>query len=142
MKKRVLFLCTGNSARSQMAEGLVNRDFAEVIDADSAGTDPQGLNSFAVLVMAEIGIDISANVSEHIRNYEGQSFDYVITLCDDANEKCPLFLGGVKRLHMGFADPAKAQGGEDEKLKEFRRVRDEIRHRMRDFFNRELNAQR
>ncbi len=137
MKKKVLFLCTGNSARSQMAEGLVNHDFAGEIEADSAGTDPQGLNPNAVQAMAELGIDISRSTSDHISKYEGQHFDYVITLCDDANKNCPVFFGGVKRLHMGFPDPAKATGSDEEILREFRRVRDEIRARMHDFFQSE-----
>lgn len=139
MKRKVLFLCTGNSARSQMAEGLVNHDFAGAIEAFSAGTDPQGLNTYAVQVMSELGIDISDNTSEHISKYEGQTFDYVITLCDDANENCPVFFGGVKRLHMGFSDPAKATGSDAEILRLFSLVRDEIRSRMREFFSRELN---
>lgn len=134
MKKKVLFLCTGNSARSQMAEGLVNHDFSGAVEVYSAGTDPQGLNTFAVRVMAELGIDISGNISEHISKYEGRPFDYVITLCDDANKNCPVFSGGVKRLHMGFPDPAKATGSDAEILAEFRRVRDEIRERMNDYF--------
>jgi len=138
LKKRVLFLCTGNSCRSQMAEGIANHDFAGRIEAFSAGTEPQGLNPRAVQVMAEIGIDISGNSSDHLSRYEGQPFDYVITLCGDANENCPLFFGGVKRLHMGFEDPAKAQGTEDELMNAFRRVRDEIRRQMREFFEQEL----
>lgn len=141
MKMRVLFLCTGNSARSQMAEGLVNHDFAEEIQAYSAGTDPQGLNPTAVQAMSGLGIDISGQFSKHIDAFKGQSFDYVITLCDDANEKCPLFLGGVNRLHIGFPDPAKAPGGENERLAEFRRVRDEIRQRMNDFFSSEMESE-
>lgn len=139
LKKKVLFLCTGNSARSQMAEGLVNHDFAGEIEAYSAGTDPQGLNSNATRVMAELGIDISGATSDHLRKYEGQPFDYVITLCDDANKNCPVFFGGVKRLHMGFPDPAKATGSAEDILGEFRRVRDEIRVGMRDYFKSELN---
>ncbi|AMV70460.1 arsenate reductase ArsC [Desulfuromonas carbonis] len=140
VKKRVLFLCTGNSCRSQMAEGLVNHDFAGRVAAFSAGTEPHGLNPRAVQVMAELGIDISANSSDHISRYESQPFDYVITLCGDANEKCPLFFGGVRRLHMGFDDPPRARGSEDEVLAVYRRVRDEIRHTMQDFFRRELAA--
>ena len=133
-KKRVLFLCTGNSCRSQMAEGIINHDFADQLEACSAGTEPHGLNPKAVLVMAEIGIDISGNSSDHISRYEHQHFDYVITLCGDANEKCPLYIGGVKRLHIGFADPPKATGTEDEILQVYRRVRDEIRQQLGDFF--------
>ncbi|OHB32587.1 MAG: arsenate reductase [Desulfuromonadaceae bacterium GWC2_58_13] len=138
MPKKVLFLCTGNSCRSQMADGLVNHDFAGRIEAYSAGTEPHGLNPKAVRVMAEIGIDIGGNRSDHISRYEGQPFDYVITLCGDANERCPLFFGGTRRLHMGFDDPPKATGTEEEVLNVYRRVRDEIRTAMRDFFEREL----
>ncbi len=140
MKKKALFLCTGNSARSQMAEGLVNHDFAGTIEAFSAGTDPQGLNKYAVQAMSELGIDISSSASKHISKYEGQTFDYVITLCDDANENCPVFFGGVKRLHMGFPDPAKATGSDEEILVEFSRIRDKIRARMNGFFESELTT--
>ncbi|MDY6849973.1 MAG: arsenate reductase ArsC [Geoalkalibacter sp.] len=136
--KNVLFLCTGNSCRSQMAEGIVNQDFADRLQAFSAGIDPQGLNPRAVQVMAELDIDIGAQSSDHLSLYEGQSFDYVITLCGDASESCPLFFGGVKREHLGFPDPARAQGSEEEILDEFRRVRDEIRARLQEFFTAEL----
>lgn len=138
MKKRVLFLCTGNSCRSQMADGLINHDFVDRIEAFSAGTDPHGLNPRAVQVMKEIDIDISGNSSDHISKYKGQAFDYVITLCGDANDKCPLFFGGVQRLHMGFEDPPKAKGTEEEIMAVYRRVRDEIRTRLGDFFRNEL----
>ena len=138
MKKQVLFLCTGNSCRSQMADGIINHDLSAQIEAFSAGTEPHGLNPKAVQVMAEIGIDISANSSDHISKYDGQSFDYVITLCGDANEKCPLFFGGVKRMHIGFDDPPKATGTEEEILNVYRRVRDEILQQLGDFFRREL----
>jgi len=136
--KKVLFLCTGNSCRSQMADGLVNHDFAGRIEAFSAGTEPHGLNPRAVQVMVELGIDISGNSSDHISNYEGESFDYVITLCGDANEKCPLFFGGVRRIHMGFDDPPRATGSEEEVMAVYRRVRDEIRKAMQNFFEKEL----
>jgi len=139
MKKKVLFLCTGNSCRSQMADGLINHDFATQIEAFSAGTEPHGLNPRAVQVMAELGIDISANSSDHLSKYEGQRFDYVITLCGDANEKCPLFFGGVKRIHMGFDDPPKATGTDEEVLNVYRRVRDEIRQQLGDYFRSELS---
>lgn len=138
MPKKVLFLCTGNSCRSQMADGIVNHDFAGRIEACSAGTEPHGLNPRAVEVMKEIGIDISSNSSDHISRYEGQNFDYVITLCGDANEKCPLFFGGVQRLHMGFPDPPKATGTDEEIMAVYRQVRDDIRRQMREFFDTEL----
>lgn len=136
--KNVLFLCTGNSCRSQMADGIINHDFAGEIRAFSAGTEPHGLNPRAVEVMAEIGIDISANSSDHISRYEGQPFDYVMTLCGDANDKCPLFFGGVKRVHIGFDDPPKATGTDDQVMNVYRRVRDEIRSQLGEFFRREL----
>lgn len=138
MPKKVLFLCTGNSCRSQMADGMVNHDFAGRIEACSAGTEPHGLNPRAVEVMKEIGIDISTYSSDHISKYEGQNFDYVITLCGDANEKCPLFFGGVQRLHMGFPDPPKATGTDEEIMAVYRQVRDDIRRQMREFFDTEL----
>jgi arsenate reductase len=121
-----------------MAEGLINHDFPEQIEAYSAGTEPHGLNPLAVLVMAEIGIDISGNRSDHISQYDGQSFDYVMTLCGDANEKCPVFFGGVRRTHIGFDDPPKALGSEQQILAVYRRVRDEIRQQLGDYFRREL----
>ncbi len=138
MMKKVLFLCTGNSCRSQMADGLVNHDFAGRVEAFSAGTEPHGLNPKAVQVMAELGIDISGNASDPLDKYQGQRFDYVITLCGDANEKCPLFFGGVQRRHIGFDDPPKAVGTEEEIMNVYRLVRDEIRQAMREFFEGEL----
>jgi arsenate reductase len=138
-KKKVLFLCTGNSSRSQMAEGLVMHDFAGEIEAYSAGTDPQGVNHYAIQAMYELGIDISQKKSEHISIYQNRQFDYVITLCDNANEKCPVFFGGVQRVHMGFRDPGDTVGDPDEILNQFRLVRDDIRSRMHDFFAGELD---
>jgi len=140
--KRVLFLCTGNSCRSQMADGIVNHDFPGKIKAVSAGTEPHGLNSRAVQVMSEIGIDISQNSSDHISKYAAQSFDYVITLCGDADEKCPMVFGGVNRTHIGFDDPPKATGTEEEVMQVYRRVRDEIRQQLGKFFKKEINGGR
>lgn len=139
-KKRVLFLCTGNSCRSQIADGIINYDFGEQIRAFSAGTEPHGLNPKAIAVMAEIGIDISGNSSDHISKYDRLSFDYVITLCGDADEKCPITFGGVKRTHIGFDDPPKATGTEEEIMAVYRRVRDEIRRDLGDFFRKELET--
>lgn len=133
-KKRVLFLCTGNSCRSQMADGIINHDFGDRIEAFSAGTEPHGLNPKAVQVMAEIGIDISANSSDHLSKYDGQQFDFAITLCGDADEKCPMLIGGAKRKHIGFDDPPKASGSEEEILEVYRRVRDEIRQQLGEYF--------
>lgn len=136
--RKVLFLCTGNSARSQMAEGLVNHDFADELDAYSAGTDPQELNPDAVRAMAELGIDISKAGSRHVSEFAGQAFDYVITLCDDANKNCPIFFGNGKRVHFGLRDPAEAAGSEDEVSAVFRTARDEIRKKIGDYFKNEL----
>ena len=133
MKKRVLFLCTSNSCRSQMAEALVNHDLGDQFEAFSAGTDPKPLHPLAIRVLSEIGIDHSSARSKHMDEFAGQAFDFVITLCDSANETCPLFFGGVRRAHLGFDDPAKAEGTEEEKLAVFRRVRDEIRTQVEAF---------
>lgn len=133
MKKRVLFLCTHNSCRSQMAEGLVNHDLGDRFQAYSAGTEATHVNPVAIQVLAEIGVDISGHRSKTIDEFADQQFDYVITLCDSANEQCPLFFGGVQREHIGFDDPSRLEGSEREVLPEFRRVRDEIRRRLTDY---------
>ncbi len=116
MKKRVLFLCTANSCRSQMAEGIVNHFFGDKIAAFSAGTEASYVNPTAIEVMKEIGIDISRQQSKNLTAFDGQSFDYVITLCGSANEACPLYIGGTKKTHIGFDDPAKATGTQDDIL--------------------------
>ena len=129
-KLKILYLCTGNSCRSQMAEGWTRHLKSNAIDAYSAGVEPHGIDPRAVKVMAEVGIDISGQVSKHLDTLQGIEFDYVITLCDHANESCPLFLGKTRRLHMGFDDPPKLASGspnEEESLRHYRRVRDEIR---------------
>jgi len=123
-----------------MAEGLVNFDLGDHIEAFSAGTEATRVNPLAAKVMAEIGIDLSGHRSKILDEFAGEPFDYVITLCGDANEKCPLFFGGVQRLHIGFEDPSRLPGSEEEVLPEYRRVRDEIRQRMREFFAKELAA--
>ena len=133
MKQKVLFLCTHNSCRSQMAEGIVNHDLGERFQAYSAGTEATGVNPMAVLVLAELGIDISSGFSKTLDRFSGESFDHVITLCGSANEQCPLFFGGVRRVHLGFDDPSQGEGSPEEKLPEFRRVRDEIRSRLRSY---------
>jgi len=127
VKKKVLFLCTANSARSQMAEALVNHDLGDRFEAFSAGTSPTTPRPEALKVLAEIGIDHSGARAKSMDGFAAQTFDFVITLCDGANETCPLFFGGVKREHLGFEDPARAAGTEDERLAAFRRVRDQIR---------------
>jgi len=129
-KLRVLFLCTGNSCRSQMAEGWARRLKGEAIEPYSAGTKPQGLNPLAVRAMAEAGVDISGGSSKHLDDLRNVSFDYVVTVCDNANESCPMFPGRTKLVHVGFDDPprlAKDAGSEDEAMPYYRRVRDEIR---------------
>lgn len=135
MKKQILFLCTHNSCRSQMAEGLANHFLGDRFQAFSAGTEATSVNPKAIAVMADIGIDISSHYSKTMDEFDGEKFDYVITLCGDANEKCPLFFGGVERMHMGFSDPSKATGTDEEVLREFRRVRDEIKTKLLDFFS-------
>jgi arsenate reductase len=134
MKKRVLFLCTANSSRSQMAEGIANHLWGDDLEAYSAGTQASFVNPAAIEVMKEIGIDISKQRSKNLSEFDGQNFDYVITLCGDANEACPLYIGGAKKTHIGFDDPAKATGTQEEILNEFRRVRDEIREKLSNFF--------
>ncbi|MDO9079603.1 MAG: arsenate reductase ArsC [Desulfuromonadales bacterium] len=133
MKKRVLFLCTHNSCRSQMAEGLVNHFLGDRYQAFSAGTEATSVNLRAVKVMQELGIDISVQRSKTLDEFDDERFDYVITLCGDAHERCPLFFGGVERLHIGFHDPSPATGSEEEILVEFRQVRDEIRKTLLEY---------
>jgi arsenate reductase len=135
MKKRVLFLCTHNSCRSQIAEGLVNHYLGDRLQAFSAGTEATRVNPLAVRVMAELGINILHHYSKTIDEFDGQHFDHVITLCGDANEKCPLFFGGVQRAHMGFDDPSRLSGTEKDVLPEFRRVRDELRQKLIEFLS-------
>ncbi len=128
---KVLFLCTGNSARSQMAEGLLRHLACDRFEVFSAGTHPAGLNPIAVQVMREIGIDISGHRSKHVDEFSGQTFDCVFTVCDNAREACPFFPGGGKRIHHGFEDPAAA--APERQLEVFRRVRDEIVARLKEF---------
>lgn len=137
-KIKVLFLCTANAARSQMAAGIVRHDFGGRIATWSAGINPKEVSSLAVMVLDEIGIDISGETSDHLDRYKNMHFDYVITLCDDANEKCPVFFGGVNRLHMGFPDPPHSNVQSPENLQRFREVRDAIRKEMKEFFSRVL----
>lgn len=139
MKKRILILCTGNSCRSQMAEGFL-KSFDENFEVYSAGTKPaKRVNPFAVKAMKEIGIDISNGIAEDVGKYLYQSFDYVITVCDNAKETCPVFMGDVKhRLHIGFDDPADAVGTEEEVMPVYRKVRDEIKRDFFEFYKKEL----
>jgi arsenate reductase (thioredoxin) len=133
MKKRVLILCTGNSARSQMAEGLLRHDAGGRFEVESAGTKPGHVRPEAIAAMKELGIDISGHRSKHVDEFKGQSFDYVVTVCDNAKESCPVFPGHTKRIHNAFEDPAAFQGTEEERLALFRRVRDEIRGYLKTF---------
>ena len=133
MKGRVLILCTGNSARSQMAEGLLKHDAGDRFEVESAGTKPGRVRPEAIAVMKELGIDISGHRSKHVNEFQGLSFDYVLTVCDNAKESCPVFPGQTKRIHKAFEDPAAFQGTEAERLALFRRVRDEIRDYLREF---------
>ncbi len=126
-KLKVLFLCTGNSCRSQMAEGWARALKGDIIEPYSAGLEAHGLNPRAVQVMAEAGVDISAQRSKTVDALPDVPFDYVVTVCDQAAEACPLFPGQAKVIHRGFTDPARATGSEEEILAVFRRVRDEIR---------------
>jgi arsenate reductase (thioredoxin) len=127
---KVLFLCTGNSCRSQMAEGWANALKAGAVEAYSAGVEPHGMNDRAIKVMREAGVDITGQYSKHVNELAGVAFDYVVTVCDHANETCPVFAGNTKRIHVGFDDPprlAKEAKTEEEALAHYRRVRDEIR---------------
>jgi arsenate reductase (thioredoxin) len=132
-KKRVLILCTGNSARSQMAEGLLRYDGGARFEVESAGTQPTRVRAEAIAAMREIGIDISAQRSKSVAEFIGRPFDYVITVCDHAREHCPVFPADVQRIHWSFDDPAAVAGEEATRLAAFRRVRDELRARLREF---------
>ncbi len=131
--KEVLILCTANSCRSQMAEGLINHYLGNQWKAYSAGFEPSFVNPGAIKAMGELGIDISRHTSKGLDAFAGKSFDLVVTVCGDADEKCPVFPGGTKKVHMGFPDPAKAAGTEEEKMQVFRSVRDEMRARLLTF---------
>lgn len=133
MKQRVLILCTGNSARSQMAEGLLRDMAGDRFDVVSAGTVASFVRPQAIEVMAEEGIDISDHHSKSVDVFVGQPFDYVITVCDNANETCPAFPGRAERIHWSFEDPAEAEGTKDDVLAVFRRVRDEISSKLAEF---------
>ena len=126
----MLFLCTHNSARSQMAEGLLRHLAGDRFEVMSAGTEATHIRQQAVRAMDELGIDISAQESKTLDRYLGQQFDYVITVCDQANEACPIFPGARRRLHWSFEDPAQASGTEEERLRVFRSVRNAIKERI------------
>lgn len=130
MKQRVLILCTGNSARSQMAEGWLRHLAADRFDVVSAGTHPSTVNPFAIQAMAEVGVDLSGHRSKAVKEFLGQPFDYVITVCDQAAEACPVFPGPAQRIHWSFPDPAAVQGSDAVRLATFRTVRDAIQQRL------------
>ncbi|MCA1564481.1 MAG: arsenate reductase ArsC [Acidobacteria bacterium] len=132
-RTRVLILCTGNSARSQMAEGLLRHDGGGRFEVESAGVSPSRVRAEAVEAMREVGIDISGQRSKSVEEFAGQAFDYVITVCDNAREQCPFFPAGTRRIHWSFDDPASAEGDLEARLAVFRRVRDEIRARLAGF---------
>src|SRR5215469_2790239 len=131
--KRILVLCTGNSARSQMGEGLFRAEVGDDFDVFSAGTKPSSVRPEAIAVMKEIGIDISAHRSKSLDEFTGQPFDYVVTVCDNARDTCPVFPGATARLHWSFQDPAAVEGSEEVRLAAFRRIRDQIQERVRAF---------
>ena len=130
---RVLILCTGNSARSQMAEGLLRHDGGGRFEVSSAGTKPSHVRPEAIAAMREIGIDISGHRSKSVDEFSGQAFDYVITVCDNARESCPVFPARTKRIHWSIEDPAAVAGPEEERLSAFRRARADLRDRLRTF---------
>jgi len=137
-KKRVLILCTGNSARSQIAEGLLRHlgnDAGDRFEVESAGTRPSRVRPEAIAVMRELGIDISDHRSKGVDEFAGRHFDYLLTVCDNARESCPIYPGHLNRLHHSFGDPAAVEGSEEDRLAAFRRVRDEIRDYLRGFPN-------
>jgi arsenate reductase len=129
-RTRVLFLCTHNSARSQMAEGLLRHLAGDRFEANSAGTEATRVRPLAIRAMDEVGVDITGQKSKTLERYMEEPFDYVITVCDDANEACPFFPGAQNRLHWSLEDPSRAEGSEEERLAIFRRVRDEIREHI------------
>ena len=128
--RRVLFLCTHNSARSQMAEGLLRHLAGDRFGVMSAGTEATSVRSEATEAMSELGVDISGQESKTLERYLGEPFDYVVTVCDDANEACPVFPGAENRLHWSLQDPSRAEGSEEQRLEVFRKVRDEIQTRI------------
>lgn len=134
MKKTVLFVCTHNSARSQMAEAFLRHFYDRYYEAWSAGTEPRAIHPLAYQVMKEVGIDLSPQRSKSVDEFLSREIDLVVTVCDSARESCPYFPYGKKHTHRGFVDPSAAEGSEEEKLEVFRRVRDEIKDWIKEFF--------
>lgn len=139
---RILFVCTGNSARSVMAEALVRTRGGDAFEVHSAGTDPRGINPLTLRVLAEAGIDASWARSKSVTEYLGQQFDYMVTVCDEARQVCPVFPGVHESLHWGYEDPAEAQGTEDERLAVFRRVFVQLGERINQFIPLALRERR
>jgi arsenate reductase len=134
MKKSVLFLCTHNSARSQMAEGLLRSLYGYKYEVFSAGTDPRVVNPISVEVMKEIGIDISNHYSKNVKDFFGEDFEYVITVCGSSEKSCPFFPGGKEQIHKDFEDPASFSGSEEETLSKFREIRDKLKDWITELF--------
>lgn len=139
---RVLILCTGNSARSQMAEGLLRHDAGNAYEVFSAGTKPASVRPEAITVMREVGIDISGHRSKSVDEFAGEDFDYVIAVCDNAKESCPIFPSKTIRIHWSIEDPAAVQGPEEERFAAFRHIRDELRARLAAFTRGEVEKLR
>jgi arsenate reductase len=139
-RKQILILCTGNSARSQMAEGLLRHDAGDRFEVASAGTKPSSVRPEAIAVMRELGIDISGHRSKHVDEFRDRTFDYVLTVCDDAKESCPIYPGQVNGLHQSFADSANLEVPEGDRLSAFRTVRDQIREYLSGFPNRNSDS--
>ena len=137
--KKVLFLCTGNSCRSQMAEGFLKYLAGKKFEVFSAGVNPTQVNPLSIKVMDEVGVDISNQKSKSAKEFLGQQFDYVITVCNNAKQTCPVFPGQYKKIHWNLEDPAEVQGTEDERMKIFRKTRDKIKDNIGTFLSREIN---
>ncbi|UCE08288.1 MAG: arsenate reductase ArsC [bacterium] len=135
MKQKILVLCTGNSCRSQMAEGYFRHLAGDQFEVTSAGLEPSKVNPQAIQVMQEDGVDISHHTSKDANQFVGQEFDFIITVCDNAKERCPYFPGQAERIHWSFEDPAAAKGREAEVLAVFRKVRNQIQERIKEFLN-------
>jgi len=138
--KKVLFICTHNSARSQIAEGLLNSLYGDQFEAFSAGTHPSSVNPYAIKVMKEIGLDISKHYSKSIEEFRGIKFDYVITVCDNAKESCPFFPDGKKYLHKSFQDPSESRGSKEEMLSAFRQTRDTIKNWIDETYGKKIES--
>lgn len=138
MKKKILVLCTGNSCRSQMAEGYLRHFAGDKAEVYSAGVETHGVNPKAVQIMKEDGIDISGHTSNHVNEYRDIDFDYIITVCDNAKEQCPYFPSKAKKFHYNFPDPAKASGTEEQVMQQFREVRNMIRKYSENFVRENL----